>query len=327
MIVSNESKCLEVKNLEISFHNNSGVTNNVVSDLTYNINQGETFALVGESGSGKTISSLAILGLSPYIGAEIISGQIIFKGRPIHNLNEKDFSKIRGNTISMIFQEPQSALNPAIKIKDQMIEALRIHQDLSIKDALKKSQELLQLTGIKDCEQKINSWPHELSGGQKQRVLIAMGIANNPHLIIADEPTTALDVTMQSQILDLLCDLQKKLNMSLLLITHDLRVVKDTAHRVGVMYAGTLVEDSSVDELFENPCHPYTKALLRAIPSLKKREKLITIPGAPPSSASNTRGCSFAKRCSYAMPVCFEKKPGLSVIKQSPYKAVKCHLF
>lgn len=321
---------LKVENLNIVFKEQNDSP--VVSDFSFFLEKGETVAIVGESGSGKTLSSLALLGLTPFINARITKGKILFSSpdMPLMNLcsiNEKDFNKIRGNKISMIFQEPQSSLNPSLTIKNQMIEAIRIHQNISFSDALKKSLYLLNLTGIKNPEEKIEAWPHQLSGGQKQRVLIAMSIANDPDILIADEPTTALDVTMQSQIMDLLISIQKKMGMSIILITHDMRVVQDTADRVYVMYNGKIIETSNSENLFKNPSHPYTKALLKAIPSIEKRGALISIPGTPPKAGEIIKGCAFAPRCLSAHKKCFLGAPDEYVLNRSPYTSVRCFLY
>ncbi|MCR2820075.1 ABC transporter ATP-binding protein [Lederbergia panacisoli] len=294
---------LEVKNLKTYFNTNRGLFK-AVDGVNLTINRGETVALVGESGSGKSMTSMSIMKLIESPG-EIVDGEIIFEGQDLVKLTNKEMNQIRGNQMAMIFQEPMTSLNPVYTIGNQIMEPLRQHQKMSKNEALKRTVELLELVGFANANRMINQYPHQLSGGMRQRVMIAMAMSNNPSLLIADEPTTALDVTIQAQILDLMIDLKKQTDTSMLLITHDLGVVAEMADRVMVMYAGQIVEDTDVLTLFKNPQHPYTKGLIASMPNIDSEEKrLKTIKGMVPSANEYPSGCRFASRCPYRQKEC-----------------------
>lgn len=302
-------KLLEVKNLKTSFYTQFGEVQ-AVGGVSFNLNRGEVLGIVGESGSGKSVTMMSLMKLLDSNG-KIINGQVIFEGNELSKLNEKEILKVRGNDISMIFQDPMTALNPLITIGKQLMEPLLIHKKLSKREAVKKSIELLNLVGISSPEKRRNQYPHELSGGMRQRVMIAMALACDPKLLIADEPTTALDVTIQAQILELMKDIKNKLNTSIILITHDLGVVADICDKVNVMYGGIIIEEGTVKELFNNSRHPYTWGLLESIPNIDshKKEKLKPIEGQPPDLLKPPMGCPFYKRCKYALKVCKENRP------------------
>ncbi len=296
---------LSVKNLAVTFRSTQGNVN-AVRSLSLDIEPGETHCLVGESGCGKSVSSYAIMGLLPGTG-EISKGEIHFDSKDLRTLPANEFRAIRGSDIAMIFQDPMSSLNPVYRCGDQVIEAITLHQPMSHAEARKKCIELFNQVKIPDAEQRVDSYPHELSGGMRQRVMIAMALACEPKLLIADEPTTALDVTVQAQILELLKELQEKNNMAILFITHDLGVVAEIAHKVTVLYAGTVAESAHVEPLFENPHHPYTVGLLNAVASLDGDSKrLSTIDGIVPEGTSIIEGCTFKDRCSNATTTCSE---------------------
>lgn len=300
---------LEVNNLKVQFKMKAG-TVNAVDGIDFKINNGEVLAIVGESGCGKSVTSLSILGLIPNPPGKITGGKILFKGEDLLKKSKKEMQDIRGNKISMIFQEPMTSLNPVFTIGKQISEAVIRHTDMNKADAMKKSIEMLELVGIPSPEKRINDYPHQMSGGMRQRVMIAMALACDPELLIADEPTTALDVTIQAQILDLMLNIKKKLNTSIMLITHDLGVVAETADNVVVMYAGKIVEKGSVDEIFEKPLHPYTEGLLKSIPKIDEEEdKLFMIPGMVPNPLKMPKGCAFSDRCSKCMDICKNKSP------------------
>ena len=312
---------LQIKNLDITFEPKA----HAVRSLNLKIDKSQIHGLVGESGSGKSVTSTAIMGLLPEPPAKINEGQIIFKGRDILRLKSEDKRKIRGREIAMVFQEPAKYLNPSLKIGEQIREALSLHFGIARKPALERSFELLSMVGLGESRRVLDSFPHELSGGMKQRAMIAMGIACNPSLLIADEPTTALDVTLQLQILKLISDLQSRLKMSILFISHDLNVVKQIANRVSVIYAGKIVESADKNTIFKNPLHPYTQLLLLSIPDPEKRGKpLRAIPGTVPDAESIPSGCAFHTRCPYAMEICSKEVPPLKEYKPEHYAA--CHL-
>lgn len=301
---------LEVKDLRTSFFTESGEVK-AVDGVSFSVPAGKTLGIVGESGSGKSITSLSILRLIQSPG-KIVGGEILFDGKDLLKLSEKEMRKIRGNEISMIFQEPMTSLNPVFTIGDQISEVYRIHQNLSKKEAREKSIEMLKLVGIPSPEKRIDQYPHELSGGMRQRVMIAMALACNPKLLIADEPTTALDVTIQAQILALIKELQQKLHMSVIFITHDLGVVAETCDYVAVMYCGKVVEYADVKTLFKNPQHPYTVGLLNSLPRHDiDQDELIAIKGNVPSPFEMPAGCAFAPRCPHASAICNTKEPKL----------------
>jgi len=319
---------LEVKDLKTYFYTEDGVVK-AVDGVDFYVNPGEVMGLVGESGCGKSVTSLSIMRLISQPG-KIVSGQIIFDGKDLVTASEEEMTKVRGNRISMIFQQPQTALNPVFKVGDQIAEVLSIHQGLNQEKGNQRAVELLKMVGIPDPERRAQSFPHELSGGQAQRVMIAMALACVPDLLIADEPTTALDVTIQAQILDLMRNLRKNIGTAIILITHDLGVVAEMAERVAVMYAGYIVEQADVQPLFEQPLHPYTQGLIGSIPILGKlKERLEVIPGSVPNLINLPQGCRFAPRClartKYALSICTKKEPGL--FPHTPNHTVRCWLY
>jgi len=317
---------LEVKHLKIKFHLKNGKQAKVVDDVSFTIRKGETVALVGESGSGKSITSLSIMRLLPIPPGEITAGTIKLNGKNLLGFKNKEMSNIRGNEISMIFQEPMTSLDPVFTIGNQMMEGIRRHQRLSKKDAREKSLQLLKEVGIANADKVIAEYPHQLSGGMRQRVMIAIAMSNNPQLLIADEPTTALDVTVQAQILKLMMKMKEEHQSAILFITHDMSVVAETADRVLVMYAGQIVEEAPVRELFMNPKHPYTTALLKTMPNLGTDVKrLPSIPGTVPPAYALPEGCRFASRCPFVMAQCRDVQP--EVIHIQDEHKVRCHLF
>ncbi len=302
-------KLLEVKDLKTYFYTSDGVVP-AVDGVTFHINKGETVGMVGESGCGKSVTSLSVMRLIPVPPGRIESGQIFFKGRDLVDLSKEEMRKIRGSQISMIFQEPMSSLNPVHTVGRQISESIQLHLKASKSQAMKKTIDLLCQVGIPMPERRINEYPHQLSGGMRQRVMIAIALSCNPHLLIADEPTTALDVTIQAQILELLKSLKKLYDMSILIITHDLGVVADMADRVVVMYGGKVVEEAGVRNIFKDPRHPYTWGLLESIPRIKDRkDKLHVIEGAVPNPASFPSGCRFHPRCKYREDICSIQDP------------------
>lgn len=304
-------KLLDIRNLSTYFYTGEGVVK-AVDDVSFHIMEGETLAVVGESGCGKSVTSLSVMRLIPWPPGKIVGGEIDFQGRDILSMKDQEMQAIRGNEISMIFQEPMTSLNPVYTVGYQISEALQLHQKMNPKQALEKAVEMLRLVGIPLPDKRVNEYPHQLSGGMRQRVMIAMALACNPKLLIADEPTTALDVTIQAQILDLLRKLKKELGMAILLITHDLGVVAEMAERVVVMYAGKVVEEADVVSIFSKPYHPYTQGLLQSIPKLTEREsKLHVIDGVVPNPIHMPKGCRFRPRCPFATQPCQENEPTL----------------
>jgi peptide/nickel transport system ATP-binding protein/oligopeptide transport system ATP-binding protein len=302
---------LEVKNLNIEFLGKNK-HHTVVENSSFYLMEGEILGIVGESGSGKTMTALSIIGLLPKT-ARISESTILFAGKDLLHMNEKERRNLKGKEISMIFQEPMTSLNPVFTVGDQINEVLKLHQHLSNQEATQKSIEMLKLVGIPLPEKRVNEYPHQLSGGMRQRVMIAMALACNPKLLIADEPTTALDVTIQAQILELMKELKDKLGTAIMLITHDLGVVAEVADDVLVMYAGKVVEYGSVDSVFSNPMHPYTQGLLGSIPDINKEvDKLDTIEGLVPSLYDMPKGCRFNPRCKYASDMCSKSQPALT---------------
>ncbi|HBH12523.1 MAG: Oligopeptide transporter subunit [Clostridiales bacterium 38_11] len=304
---NNKEYILEVKGLKTSFYTHGGEVQ-AVRGVDFKIKKGDVLGIVGESGSGKSVTALSVMKLIDYPG-EIKEGQIIFDGIDLTKYSNQKMSKIRGNEIAMIFQDPMTSLNPVFSIQNQMIEVIRKHQKIGKQEALEKAIEMLHLVGIPEPGKRIKSFPHEFSGGMRQRAMIATALSCNPKLLIADEPTTALDVTIQAQILDIMKDITQKLNTSIILITHDLGVIAEICKDVIVMYGGMVMEKGTVDDLFYNPKHPYTKGLLKSVPRMDKLEKgrLIPIPGSPPDLLSPPRGCPFSTRCPHVMEICVEE--------------------
>jgi dipeptide transport system ATP-binding protein len=297
-------KVLQVENLHVSFTTYGGEVK-AVRGVTFDLHKGETLAIVGESGCGKSVTSQSIMRLIPTPPGKITNGSILFKGKDLTKLSDKEMRSIRGADISMIFQDPMTALNPTLTIGDQLTEGLIQHQNISKEEAKKMALSMLELVGIPSPETRLKQYPHQFSGGMRQRIVIAMALVCQPEVLIADEPTTALDVTIQAQILELFKDIQKKTGVSIILITHDLGVVAQVADRIAVMYAGKIVEIGNRREIFYNPQHPYTKGLLNSVPRLDMDgDDLIPIPGSPPDLFSPPKGCPFSARCAYAMEVC-----------------------
>lgn len=320
---------LEVQGLVTFFFTDEGVVK-AVDGVDFSINPGEIIGLVGESGCGKSVTSFSILGLVDPPG-KIMEGKIFFEGKNLLKFSDSEMQEIRGNQISMIFQQPQSCLNPVFNIGSQIVEVIRIHHKISQAEAWQQAVDLLKIVGIPDPDKKANAFPHELSGGQAQRVMIAMALALNPKLLIADEPTTALDVTIQAQILNLLADLRKKFNTSVILITHDLGVIAEMADRVAIMYAGKIVEESDVTMLFDNPMHPYTQGLIASVPVLGEiKDTLDTIPGNVPNLIDRKPGCRFEPRCTrkldYGLKICTETEPDLIETSEEGHK-IRCWLY
>ncbi len=303
-------RLLEVNNLRTSFRDKDGNFIPAVDGITFHVNQGETLGIVGESGCGKSVTMLTVMRLLDIPPARVQADSIKLLGQDVLAQSEKAMQGIRGNLMSMIFQEPMTSLNPVFTIGDQIAETLELHQKLRRSEALAKAVEMLHKVGIPSAERRVLDYPHQLSGGMRQRVMIAMALACNPRLLIADEPTTALDVTIQAQILDLIRDLRQEMGMSIVLITHDLGVVAETADRVVVMYAGKIVEEASAVDLFERPKHPYTEGLLHSIPRLDRRsDRLHVIQGVVPHPMHMPLGCRFNPRCPYAKERCYSKAP------------------
>jgi peptide/nickel transport system ATP-binding protein/oligopeptide transport system ATP-binding protein len=315
---------LKVKNLKTYFFTHEG-TVKAVDEVSFSVNQGKTLGLVGESGCGKSVTALSIMRLIPNPPGKIVSGEIWFEGKNLLKLDDKQIRKIRGKKISMIFQEPMTSLDPVFTIGHEIVEVIQLHQGSNKEEAIKKSIEILKIVGIPDVEKRINNYPHQLSGGMRQRVMIAMALSCNPTLLIADEPTTALDVTIQAQILRLINDLKDKFGASVMLITHDLGVIAEMCDNVAVMYAGHIVEYTDVYTLFDNPLHPYTKGLSKSIPRMNVDvEHLNAIPGIVPNLLDLPSGCPFHPRCDFSFKRCVEEMPELIEIENS--HLVKCHL-
>ncbi len=295
---------LTVENLATHFHTRAGIVR-AVDGVSYTLEKGQTLGIVGESGSGKSVSCYSLLGLIPMPPGRIESGSAHFDGGDLLNISKDELRKIPGQRISMIFQDPMTALNPYMTIGAQLMEPLLLHKGLSKEEAAKRSIEMLEAVGIQDAEQRMNAHPHQFSGGMRQRVVIAMALITEPDILIADEPTTALDVTVQAQILELIKSLQEKNGMAVILITHDLGVIAGTCDSVAVMYAGRLVEQASASSLFHSPRHPYTHALMKSLPSMNTDGKeLYSIPGMPPDLTKPIEGCAFAARCEHAIEAC-----------------------
>lgn len=309
---------LSVKDLHVYF-NSKNRSVHAVRGVTFHVNKGEVLAIVGESGSGKSVTAKSIMRLLPEQSCHIPNGSIVFNGKEITTMGKKELKMIRGCKIGMVFQDPMTSLNPTMKIGDQVAEGLIIHKGYSNRRAWKEALELIKLVGIQNPEHCIKKYPHQLSGGMRQRVVIAMALICEPDLLIADEPTTALDVTIQAQILDLLKELQQKMGMAIILITHDLGVVAKFADRVNIMYAGKIVETGTTSEIFSNHKHPYTIGLMKSIPNLKydKNQRLIAIEGTPPDLSNILSGCAYSERCPYEMDVCEQYCPSSSIISDT----------
>ncbi len=307
-------KLLEIQHLKTVFNTYEGVVK-AVEDVSFSLSEKQILGIVGESGCGKSAMALSLMRLIPDPPGKIVGGEILFRGKDLLKLSDRKMRQIRGNEISMIFQEPMTSLNPVFTIGDQIAEAIQLHQHLSKKDSLKKAVEMLRLVGIPNPEKRVQEYPHEMSGGMKQRAMIAMALSCRPSILIADEPTTALDVTIQAQILELMLEMREKFSTAIILITHDLGVIAETAERVIVMYLGRIVEKAGVRDLFERPAHPYTRGLLEAIPKLqspsRQRKKLFNIPGTVPNPIDSPAGCKFHPRCNHAMDICHRKEPEL----------------
>ena len=312
-------KILDIKEERLSFFTPAGEVK-ALNGVSFAMNQGDVLGIVGESGSGKSVTAYSVMGLTAYPG-KLVGGTVWFNGHEIEKMKEKDFRKIRGNEVSIIFQDPMTSLNPVYTIGNQIVEVIRLHTKKSKQEAWARAEELLELVGINEPEKRLKQYPHELSGGMRQRVMIAIALACEPKLLIADEPTTALDVTIQAQILELMNDLRKKLGMSIIMITHDLGVVAQMCEKIAVMYAGHIVEYGTTDEIFYNPQHEYTKGLINSIPKLnaEEKERLVPIEGQPVDLLNPPAGCPFAPRCKSCMKVCLNKMPPRTELSDTHY--------
>ena len=320
----NRTPLLEVRDLKTYFYTAEGVAP-AVDGVSFLVERGETLGIVGESGCGKSVTSLSILGLIPTPPGKIVGGQILFEGHDLLKLSNREMRKVRGNQIAMIFQEPMTSLNPVFTIGSQIMEAILLHQQVSKNEALSRTIEVLRLVGIASPERRVKEYPHQLSGGMRQRVMIAMALSCNPKLLIADEPTTALDVTIQAQILDLIIKLKEELGMAVILVTHDLGVIAETVQRVCVMYTGKIVEAAPVREIFANPRHPYTQGLLRALPRIDKAGehlRLKEVPGVVPALTRLPGGCRFCPRYEHSAKVCRVEEP--PEVQVGPNHWVRC---
>ena len=316
---------LEVKNLKTYFYTDEGVVKSV-DGLDFNLGEGRTLAIVGESGCGKSVTSFSILRIIQSPPGKIVDGEILFCGKDLLKLPESEMRKIRGDEISMIFQEPMTSLNPVFTAGQQIVQTLLFHTDLTKQQAREKAVEMIRVVGIPDAGRIADQYPYQLSGGQRQRIMIAMALACQPKILIADEPTTALDVTIQAQILHLMVDMKKKFNTSMILITHDLGIVAQVADDVMVMYAGQAVECAPMRSLYKDPKHPYTSGLLKALPKMSEKvDRLHTISGAVPSAANFPDGCRFAARCEFCKEICKKKMPALYSLPDG--RKVRCHLY
>ncbi|MEM7531747.1 MAG: ABC transporter ATP-binding protein [Chloroflexota bacterium] len=306
---------LQVKNLKTQFFTQDGVVH-AVNGITYNVDAGETVAIVGESGSGKSVGVMSLIRLIPQPPGKIVDGEVLFDGQDLLQLSEDELRNIRGNRIAMIFQDPMTSLNPVLTIGRQITEALELHMGMSREQSRQRAIELLEMVGIPGAGDRLDNYPHQFSGGMRQRVMIAMGLSCNPQLLIADEPTTALDVTIQAQIVELVAELKRQLDMAVIWITHDLGVVAGMAERVIVMYSGFIVEEATVDEIYAQPMHPYTLGLLRSIPRLDlgRQKRLVPIEGLPPDLLEPPSHCPFAPRCSFAKEKCWQENPPLKSV-------------
>ncbi|MCU6696643.1 ABC transporter ATP-binding protein [Laedolimicola ammoniilytica] len=320
--MSQAETILEIKDLCVEFQTVEGVVH-AVDHLNYTLHKGEKLGIVGESGSGKSVSSLGMMQLIPNPPGRITGGEILYHGKDLVKASEKEMQKIRGNEISMIFQEPMTSLNPIIKCGKQIAESLRLHRGMKKKEAMEEAVRMMRAVGIANPEVRVHEYPHQMSGGMRQRVMIAMALACQPQILIADEPTTALDVTIQAQILDLIRELNESMGTSVVFITHDLGVVSELCDTVIVMYTGHIVEQAPVKELFESPKHPYTKGLLNAIPKItRERNPLETIEGMVPNPTERIEGCSFSPRCPYATDQCRKEEPPMAELSDG--RLVRC---
>ena len=312
-------KLLEIKDERLSFFTPAGEVK-ALNGVSFSMEEGEVLGIVGESGSGKSVTAYSIMGLTAYRG-KLVGGTVHFNGHEIEKMTEKEFRKIRGNEVSIIFQDPMTSLNPVYTIGNQIVEVILLHTNKTKKEAYERARELLELVGINEPTKRLKQYPHELSGGMRQRVMIAIALACEPKLLIADEPTTALDVTIQAQILELMQELRKKLGMSIIMITHDLGVVASMCEKIAVMYAGHIVEYGTADEIFYNPSHEYTKGLIKSIPKLntEKIERLVPIEGQPVDLLNPPAGCPFAPRCSECMKICLNKMPPKTELSDTHY--------
>ena len=312
-------KLLEIKDEKLSFFTPAGEVK-ALNGVSFSMNEGEVLGIVGESGSGKSVTAYSIMGLTAYPG-KLIGGTIYFNGHQIEKMSEKEMRKIRGNEVSIIFQDPMTSLNPVYTIGNQITEVIRLHTGKSKKEAYDRAKELLELVGINEPTKRLKQYPHELSGGMRQRVMIAIALACEPKLLIADEPTTALDVTIQAQILELMQELRQKLGMSIIMITHDLGVVASMCERIAVMYAGHIVEYGTADEIFYEPKHEYTKGLINSIPKLSAQEieRLVPIEGQPVGLLNPPAGCPFAPRCANCMKICLREMPPKTELSDTHY--------
>ncbi|MEU3749430.1 MULTISPECIES: ABC transporter ATP-binding protein [Streptomyces] len=319
---------LEVRDLHVEFHTRDGVAK-AVNGVNYSVDAGETLAVLGESGSGKSVTAQAVMGILDIPPGKISGGEILFQGQDLLKLKEDERRKIRGAKMAMVFQDALSSLNPVVSVGDQLGEMFQVHKGMSRKDSRAKAVELMDRVRIPAAKERVGQYPHQFSGGMRQRIMIAMALALEPELIIADEPTTALDVTVQAQVMDLLAELQRELNMGLILITHDLGVVADVADKIAVMYAGKIVEQAPVHEIYKAPAHPYTRGLLDSIPRLdQKGQELYAIKGLPPNLLAIPSGCSFNPRCPLARDRCRTDEPPLYDVTESPVpRASACHFW
>lgn len=310
---------LEIKDEKLSFFTPAGEVK-ALNGVSFSMNEGDVLGIVGESGSGKSVTAYSIMGLTAYPG-KLVGGTIRFNGHQIDEMTEKEFRKIRGNEVSIIFQDPMTSLNPVYTIGNQIVEVIRLHTDKTKRQALERAKELLELVGINEPEKRLKQYPHELSGGMRQRVMIAIALACEPKLLIADEPTTALDVTIQAQILELMQELRQKLGMSIIMITHDLGVVASMCEKIAVMYAGHIVEYGTADDIFYNPGHEYTRGLIKSIPKLnaETKERLVPIGGQPVDLLNPPAGCPFAPRCAKCMKICLHEMPPKTVLSDTHY--------
>lgn len=321
-IVDKSRKIIEIRNLQTHFYTRQGEIK-AVDGLSYHVYKGESIGLVGESGCGKSVSAMSVLRLIPNPPGLIVGGEILFQGQDLLKISEREMRRIRGNRIAMIFQEPSASLNPVLTIRQQMFETLKLHRGLDRGQCLQEAVRLLGLVGIPDAERRVNDYPFQFSGGMQQRIMIAMGLSCKPELLIADEPTTALDVTVQAQLMEIIDGLRKSFGTSVVIITHNLGLVARYVDRVNVMYAGRLVETAPTDELFENPAHPYTVGLLASVPRLDvgRQKSLRAIKGQPPNLARLGGGCSFYPRCEYARDICKKEYPPLEKVGEEHYRA------